>query len=260
MIPRRFKRHLAESAARGEGLLVALDFDGTLARLRRHREDVELPERRRRLLERIARLPGVRLMIVSGRPIKDLKRLCAGTGAALSGDHGMELIGLGKPWLHPRRAALTRKIPRLLAEIRPWTAGLPGVELEPKAGSVSVHWRNSPVARRHPEKLKKVLEDLLPKGWRVVPGKCVWDIRPSIAWGKGDAILYALGRLGRGWRALFAGDDQTDEEAFLRLGARAWLIKVGSGHSVSFWRVSGIERVDALLRSIIRARASARIS
>ena len=246
---------MREAAAAGQRLLLALDFDGTLARIRRHHEDVLLPSRRRELLLRIDRLPRVQLLIVSGRPLKQLRGLFAGTKIPLAGDHGLDLAGMGRDWRHPSRRRLAASLAGVLSRVRPWTRGLPGVEIETKAGSASVHWRNSPTVRRQPEALHKVLESLLPRGWRVVRGKCVWDIRPDISWGKGDVILLARSRCGPTCRILVIGDDQTDEEAFRRLGHRAWMVKVGTDPSHSFWRVRGVRDVDGILRDVLRVWA-----
>ena len=76
-LPAGLARALKASAARGEGLLLALDFDGTLARLRRRRDAPRLPARRRALLRSLARTPGVRVLIVSGRELADLRGRCS---------------------------------------------------------------------------------------------------------------------------------------------------------------------------------------
>ncbi|MDE2510275.1 MAG: trehalose-phosphatase, partial [Elusimicrobia bacterium] len=100
-VPRALIRELERSRARGEKLLLALDFDGTLARLRRRRGDARLPARRRKSLAALSAAPGVRLLLVSGRALSDLRGRARGTGAALAGDHGLRLEGLGAPWRHP---------------------------------------------------------------------------------------------------------------------------------------------------------------
>jgi trehalose 6-phosphate phosphatase len=53
-------------------------------------------------------------------------------------------------------------------------------------------------------------------------GKCVVEGRPGAAWDKGQAVLYVLVRRhGADWpsrvRALYIGDDTTDEDAFRSL-------------------------------------------
>lgn len=85
-------------------LLIAIDFDGTLAALKRDPAAVRLSAARRALLARLGRAPGVRVLVVSGRPQAFLRRGLAGAGAALSGEHGWVLEGIGPRWRHPRLA------------------------------------------------------------------------------------------------------------------------------------------------------------
>jgi len=256
-LPFGLRRAVEASAARGEKWLVALDFDGTLAPLRRARAAAHLPHGRRLMLQRLGRMAGVRVVIVSGRALTDLRRRCRIRGAALSGEHGMSLLGFGRAWVHPRTARLHRESAALAAAARNLALAMRGVEVEEKRTSVSVHWRKSPAVRRHPEALGGALMGLLHRGWKIASGKCVWELRPDIARGKGDAILLAQRRLGPGARVLFIGDDETDEEGFRRLGRAAWTVRVGPGKTAARWRVGGPADVDALLRELSHARRQA---
>jgi len=253
-VPAGLARELARSRARGESLLLTLDFDGTLASLRRRRGGARLPRRRRARLAALGRTPGVKLLIVSGRALSDLRARCRGTGAALAGDHGLRLEGVGAAWRHPDLARRSREADRLAAEARAATRGIAGVSVELKEASVAVHYRAAPSLRREPAPLRRVLRRLLLPGWRVASGKCLWELRPERDWGKGEVILLALKRLGPGWRALFVGDDATDEEGFAVLGRGAWTAKVGEGRTAARWRLRGLGGVDELLSAVRRAR------
>ncbi len=256
-LPSGLRRAVTASAVRGEKWLIALDFDGTLAPLRRARSAARLPPARRLMLERLGRLPGVRVVIVSGRALSDLRRRCRIRGAALSGEHGMSLTGFGRAWSHPATGRLHRESAALAAAAASLTLGMSGVEVEAKRTSVSVHWRKSPAVRRDPEGLGRALSGLLHSGWRLAGGKCVWELRPGLARGKGDAILLAQKRLGPGARVLFIGDDETDEEGFRKLGRAAWTVRVGRGGTAARWRVGGPSDVDALLVELAEARRQA---
>lgn len=231
-------------------LLVALDFDGTLARLRRDPAAVRLSAGRRTLLARLGRAPGVRVLVVSGRPQAFLRRALAGAGAALSGEHGWVLEGVGRRWRHPRLGLRARQARALAAAARRAAGGLKGVRIETKMAAVAVHWRLAPGVIRDPSVLRRVLKALLPSGWRLAGGKRIWEFRPADAWGKGDAIAFAARRLKA--RVVFIGDDETDEEAFRRLGRGALTVKVGPGPTRARERVAGLAGVDGLLRGLAR--------
>lgn len=240
-----------------ERRLVALDFDGTLAALRRDPSASRLSADRRALLARLAHVPGTTVLIVSGRPQPFLRRALRGTGAALAGEHGWRLEGVGPRWRHPLLALRGRQARALARAARLAARGLRGVQVEAKTAAVAVHWRRSPEISRDPAALRRALRKLIPSGWRLAGGKKIWEFRPSDRWGKGAAILLAAERL-RARSLVFIGDDETDEEAFRALGRRARTVKVGRGRTAARERVAGLRGVDAALRALAQPRGSRR--
>lgn len=226
-------------------LLIALDFDGTLAALKRDPASVRLSARRRALLARLGRAPGVRVLIVSGRPLAFLRLALAGSGAALAGEHGWTLDGIGPRWRHPRLPLRARQARALADAATRAVRDLKGVRVEAKATAVAVHWRLAPGVIRDPSGLRRLLAALLPPGWRLSGGKRIWEFRPADRWGKGEAIAFAARRLRAG--IIFIGDDETDEEAFRHLGRGAMTVKVGPGRTCARKRVGGLAGVDVLL-------------
>ena len=233
-----------------ERLLVALDFDGTLAAIRRDPAKVKLSAARRAFLARLGRVPGVRVLIVSGRPQAFLHRALAGAGAALSGEHGWVLEGIGRTWRHPRLSRRALEARLLAGVVQCAVQNLKGVRVEAKTAAVVVHWRSAPAVIRDPSALRQILDSLLPPGWRLSGGKRIWEFRPADRWGKGQAIALAARRLRA--KILFIGDDETDEEAFRHLGRVARTVKVGSGPTRAKERVSGVAGVDKLLARLAR--------
>lgn len=246
-------KELAASARRGEPLLAALDFDGVLAPIQTVPAKARMSARTKGLLRRLARTKRTTVVVVSGRALPFLRKALAGSGAALAGDHGLELEGLGRKWRHPAFAELARHARALARAARLATAAMPGVEVELKTATVSVHFRRAPAVRRDPESLRAALKRLAPPGWRVFPGLMVWEFRPKVEWGKGHIIRRAADMLGA--RVLFLGDDWTDEEGFRHLGREAWTVRVGPGATSARWRLPGIAGVDELLASLIAARS-----
>ncbi len=240
------------SARRGEPLLAALDFDGVLAPIRRRPSQARMSARTRDLLRRLARTRRTTVIVVSGRAVPFLRKALAGCDAALAGDHGLELVGLGQRWRHPAFADLARHARALARAARRATAAMPGVEVELKTATVSVHFRRAPAVRRDPKPLRAALKRLAPPGWRVFPGLMVWEFRPKVEWGKGHIIQRAAEQLGA--RVLFIGDDWTDEEGFRRLGRGAWTVRVGPGPTAARCRLPGIAGVDKMLAALIAAR------
>lgn len=68
--------------------------------------------------------------------------------------------------------------------------------------------------------LEEIIQDVLLEYpcFHLTRGKKVTEIRPSIKWNKGDALVYLLDTLGfadsTNVLPIYIGDDRTDEDAF----------------------------------------------
>ena len=96
-----------------------------------------------------------------------------------------------------------------------------GAHVERKAATVSYHVRHVDAEAR-PDVERRAEQILRRLRLRVTHGKMVIEGRPPLDWHKGQAVLYVLmQRHGADWpsrtRALYIGDDVTDEDAFQSL-------------------------------------------
>jgi trehalose 6-phosphate phosphatase len=180
-------------------VLVASDFDGTLAPI------TDRPERARALpgaLDAMHRLvPKLRrLLIVSGRANADLGRFLPIDGLELRGDYG-----LGDPTPGERDA-----LDGLAGDLGALLDGLPGVWLERKPGSMSVHYRELPEAAANLE--RRVTGLARARGLRARGGRMVVEVMPERA-DKALALGAAIEAL-RPAAVIFAGDDTGDRGCF----------------------------------------------
>lgn len=239
--------------------LLLLDYDGTLAPIVRNPARAVLGVRRRALLRRLARLPGVRVGIVSGRELAWLRRQVGVPGLLYVGNHGLEMSGPGLRFVHApaRRHAETMR--RLAARLRAALRGIPGAVVEAKGLTLSVHRRMVPPSQRPVvrHRAAAVLDPLVLAGRiRITRGKQVLEVRPPVAWTKGEAV----GRLSRRYRAAggalwYVGDDMTDEDAF-RAVNRSGGISILLGRrrrSAAQWRVRSLGALERGLRLLERA-------
>jgi trehalose 6-phosphate phosphatase len=102
----------------------------------------------------------------------------------------------------------------------------PGVRVEDKRMSVSVHTRGASRSerRRAHELLASTLRSC--SHLYVLPASQVWDVLPRQIPGKGAAIRDAVRRLRAPFLPIYVGDDTTDEPAFALLD-RGITVKVG---------------------------------
>ncbi len=247
------RRALERTARPWRGALLGLDFDGTLAPLARRPELARLPKATKRLLARLARTPGVRLAILSGRALPDLRKQVGLPGVFYSGNHGLEIRGPGLAWKHPAAVRCSPRLRFLLRSLSPRMKAFPGAFIEDKGLTLAVHTRQMKTGGG--VALRKLLKrELAASGgdWLLAEGKKTWEIRPRADWNKGLALLKIAGSRGGGPPVIFIGDDRTDEEGFRSLGPRALTIKVGgTGGTHARYRLSGPASIAAFLEELL---------
>lgn len=239
------------TAARSWALF--LDFDGTLADIVEHPDDVMLPERTRTALEGLALSLDGAVAIVTGRAIADIDRFVAIPGLPVAGVHGMKR----------RDAAGTAHD----AEIAEEALGLAeqrlsalatdavGTFLETKPGSLAFHYRGRPdLADTIPSRIGDAIGGL--EGLHRVVGKMVVEIKGAKA-SKGDAVTAFMAETPFSGRVpLFAGDDVTDEDGFRVVGAMGGLtVKIGPGPTLAAYRAETPEGFRDWLSELSRALA-----
>jgi len=201
----------------GGPVLVALDFDGTLTEID---EDPAAPRLTGERRAALARLPGPRrrLAIVSGRALEDVRSRVLVPEAIYIGNHGLEIAGPGVARRPPEEVA--ERLARLLELAADRLEGGPdGVRVEDKTWTATLHVRPRGDARRLAlveDRLRDLVEEA---GFALRSGKASWEIRPTDAFDKGDAVRYVIDAIpdGSAERALYVGDDETDEDAFRAL-------------------------------------------
>lgn len=237
---------MIDRIATAHELLVALDFDGTLAPI------VEVPADARALpaaldaIHGLAALPLTTVVLVSGRALADLAAVSGlGPPVRLVGSHGLEPDDGPVPLDDGQRARLDR----LTTDVDALVDGQVGVRTERKPAGVAVHVRGAA-----PEVGTQVLDSLregpaAAPGIVSTPGKQVLDLAVTDM-NKG----IALDRMRGDAAVFFAGDDVTDETAFARLRPGDVGVKVGDGDTAAAHRVPDPATLAELLGQLLAAR------
>lgn len=240
----------------GKRLAICLDYDGTLTPIVDRPDLALLSDRMRQTLARLAEI--AKVAVISGRDLKDIKRLVALDGLYYSGSHGFEIAGPGQTEQASEHGA--EYLPLLdSAEqaLREGLAGIDGALVERKRLSVAAHYRL--VAPSDHEQVKKITDKVAAahQGLRRTLGKMVYDLQPDIDWHKGKAVatlLKALGLDGDDVLPLYIGDDVTDEDAFRELRDRGLGIVVGGSRRSTFatLALADTDEVQAFLEALMR--------
>jgi trehalose 6-phosphate phosphatase len=187
---------LAALAADPARAAVMLDVDGTLAPIVARPELAVVPEATRAELRGLVSRYGL-VACISGRTGRDAWRLVGVDGIAYVGVHGLELAPESDAW----RPAL-----RSFAEVDwPW--------IEDKGLTVAFHWREAPDEQAARGYLEAIAERARRSGLEARWGRKVLELRPPVEADKGTAVRTLLAEHGLR-RALYAGDDTTDLDAF----------------------------------------------
>ena len=236
--------------------LVFLDFDGTLVSIAESPDAVKLEPRTKKVLKALSADKRIQLVIVSGRPLKELRHFLRLRNTILVGNHGLEIRGKGMTL--PENAKKARKMSQLISlltkKFKMIFSSYPGTWVEDKHYTMSVHFRKLP--RGHSVAFEELIRYFM-KEYRRYPitwvrGKKVIEIRPSVYWGKGDTVMHLMKKFPRAVPVAI-GDDRMDEDMFKALKGRGVSVKVGySRSSAAEYYLSTPNDVKVFLQGLCR--------
>lgn len=238
------------SVARTPRLLVASDYDGTMAPIVSDPAKAFPDAESVRALRALASLPSTASAVISGRALRDLAMLSRlPVEVQLVGSHGSEFdVG----FVHEIDDDAKRLLREITHELLTIAAAGDGIAVETKPASVALHVRNA-----SPEvadaALARVRGDAATwDGVQVTEGKAVIELAVIVT-DKGEALDILRHREGAS-ATVFFGDDVTDEKAFRRLAGPDLGIKVGDGESLAEFRVESPEDVGTALAFLFEER------
>lgn len=240
-----------EDASQARSLLVASDFDGTLAPLVETPGSACADSTCMEALSALAVMQMTYAAIISGRAVADLKtRTGSPPGVRLVGSHGAESVG---QTTHALSMAATELLQHVQQIVNQGAKALAGAQAESKPYGVALHYRNA-----HPEAAAVTID-------RVGQQLARW---PGIHAKRGNMVIewsvvpYNKGLALRHMRenfvvttVVFLGDDETDEDAFAILREGDLGIKVGDGPTRADQRIGGIDDVAQVLMTLQHLRS-----
>ena len=226
-----------------------LDFDGTLAAIVDEPVEETVPAETRSSLIRLSRRSGFSVAFISGRAVGDLEARVAIEGLTYAGDHGLAIHGPGLKFVEEAASARKPVLSLLLDDLEGRLRAIPGVRIERKDLSASVHYRRVPEGQH--QQLRHIVTDSVAAAggqFEVTQGLLVLEIRPRVDWNKGAAALWIMKSSGKqDALPVFLGDDSTDEDAFAAL-ANGITVRVGQATAtVARYRLEHQESVGEFL-------------
>lgn len=226
-------------------VLLAFDYDGTLAPIVADRDRAEMRAQTARLFKLLC--SAYPCAVISGRSRSDVSaRLGGAVVKYVVGNHGLEPDGD----LPAFESQMLEARPRLEAALAP----VPGVDMEDKRYSLALHYRRALNTSGARAAIERAVHSL-PTPLRVVHGKLVVNVLPARAPDKGTALLALLEREGASC-AIYIGDDVTDEDVF-RINEPQRLVGVRvaeSNDSAATYFIKSQSDIDSLLIRLLQLR------
>lgn len=239
-----------EQITRQPTLLVACDYDGTLAPIVSNPSDARADRESLVALRALAHLPSTHVAVISGRSLSDLSEMLGETdGIHLVGSHGSEFdVGFAQEISDQAKDLRDR----VLEELERVAEMGDGFGIETKPASIAFHYRNANEVKAQ-EAVKTIESGCAAwEGVHVKHGKMVIELG-VVNTNKGEALETLRKRLGAS-ACLFIGDDVTDEDAFAMLTGPDVGIKVGPGASAASYRVGDTLDIAKLLARVTQLR------
>lgn len=237
-------------------LLLLMDYDGTLTPIVERPEEAIIPtDMKRHLLQLSKRYP---IAIISGRALKDIRKLVGLRKIYYAGNHGLEISGPSLRLVRPEAEKVAPTVSEICNDLMVKLGHIDGVIVEDKGLTASIHHRL--VAPGKLGELKRIFTKTTRPHLRagrvkIARGKKVLEIRPNINWGKGKAVLWIIEALKPKGEALpiYLGDDETDEDAFRALRGRGMTILVSKTprKSNAEYFLRDVGEVKVFLRKLI---------
>ncbi|WP_428844631.1 trehalose-phosphatase [Mycolicibacterium hodleri] len=280
-LPADLVRALDEAAATAR-LLVASDFDGTLAPIVDNPADARPLPRAAEALVALAQLPSTEVVLVSGRALAVLREYSGMPSSVhLVGSHGAEFDTGGQERSDSGNVSGGQErsdsgnvsggqersdsgnvsgfaleideelLSTITTELEAIAEGRPGVTVETKPASVALHVRNASAADGSAAlDAARVAGEAL--NVEITAGKAVLEFA-VISTDKGEAVDI-LREQTDATAVTFFGDDVTDEKAFRRMRGGDVGVKVGPGETLAGYRVESPEHVAAVLEYLLQRR------
>ncbi|WP_254524340.1 trehalose-phosphatase [Natrinema caseinilyticum] len=234
---------------RAAGMLVCLDFDGTLAPIVEDPDAAAPTQPNREAVAALARTAGVTTAVVSGRALADVRERIDGP-TVYAGNHGLELARGGSIAVHPVARKRADRIQRVCSVIETVLESVPNCRVENKRLTGTVHVRT--VSKSAEPIVRRVTRDIVDRfggdDLEISSGKRILEIGPNVPWGKGNAVELIAADEPPRTAVVYVGDDVTDESAFRAVEPDGIGIRVGGDEpSSASCRVESPAEVESAL-------------
>ncbi len=254
-LPVDFFDHIGQvqDKLKDKGLIVFLDYDGTLTPIVDRPELALLSDGMRATVSQLSKK--YKIAVVSGRATDDVRDKVKLYGIFYAGSHGFEIVEpTGKVKYNEEANKIRPIIDEAHAKLKKRLSSIKGALAEHVKYTISAHYRL--VEEKDLPEFEKIVDDTLDEypQLRKSSGKKVFECKPKIDWDKGKAVDWILSVLASEHSLpVYIGDDVTDEDAFRVLKDKGFGILVADPVRASEARyvVKDVDAVKKVLEFFI---------
>uniref|UniRef100_W8B1U6 Trehalose 6-phosphate phosphatase n=1 Tax=Ceratitis capitata TaxID=7213 RepID=W8B1U6_CERCA len=252
-----FERKLPGYLNENTTLALLLDYDGTLAAIADSPKNTYMTVAMEKLLNQLAIHPKIFLAMISGRALNDVQSRVGIPGITYAGNHGLEIeSGNGTRHDYPLPAKLQQHYAPMVVELVE-NVQKNGAWVEDKTVSLTYHYRDVPADLSGALK-QQAIRIIESHGYLANQAHDAIEAKPPVNWHKGEAALLILkDKFGPNWadeiKVIFAGDDNTDEDAMRSLQGVSKSFRVSADPEIQTYadfRLTSQNVVEDLLRWI----------
>lgn len=237
-------------------IILFLDYDGTLTPIKKIPSLAVLSNKKIYTLKNLMKNKFILPVIITGREYNDIKKILLLPGLIIASNHGFRITDGNSDWIHPRAKVLMPIMNKIYRKLLMKLKSIPGVLVENKKITITVHYRNTEEKFIH--LIKNIVDETAKQYFsklKITEGKKVYEIRPDILWDKGNAVsrIIKLNRKSnKNELNIYIGDDKTDEDAFRILDNNAIKVRVGyNRNTMADYYVKNTNEVQIFLKTIL---------
>lgn len=235
-------------------IFLFLDYDGTLVTIKKIPSQARITEAVKRIIHSLTKKTNIKICIISGRELNDLKKMVGLKKIIYGGNHGFKISFLNrKIYIKKVRNSIYIKLNELKNIIKKEFGKEKGVLFENKKEIFGLHYRMVPRQKQAViiEKIKNLIKPYK-KFLKLKYGKKVIEIFPDVDINKGRAVKIILKKFNkkRIFYPVYIGDDITDEDAFEALKANGLTVCVGKKKTKAEFYLKNVKEVKKFLKLI----------
>ncbi len=242
-------------------IILLTDYDGTLTPIRESPDLAILSEEVRQLLVQFSSHKTFFLGIITGRSLKQIKKLVNIQKILYVANHGVEVEGPGVLYTSSEAQQSRYVLKHIYSHLLKSLRDCKGIYIEDKGLSLSFHYRainNADDIQDAIGIFNGITKPFLDRKMIfIVAGKMVYEIRPPVKWNKASTIQWLLGEYfhlpyAKDTLLFYMGDDKPDIEVFSSLKGSGVTIFVGnpSDTSEADYYVNSPEEVKVFLEHL----------